>query len=63
MLKPSQARMYYAAERRSAEINNTFLEFVQEGLTSCELSRLIERRPEVWGRFQNWVEKLPGGAA
>lgn len=56
---PTQEQMYYDAERRSAELNLQFLEFVKDGLTREELARNIERRPSLWGRFESWLDKLP----
>jgi hypothetical protein len=58
MNTPTQAQMYYAAERRAAEANLTFLELVKGGLTRSELERNIARRPALWGRFSNWLKVL-----
>jgi len=58
---PTQIQLYYAAERRSAELNEQFLWLVKNGMTRQDLSRNIERRPELWGRFSNWLEVLPDG--
>ena len=55
----TQLQMYYAASRQVAETNNTFLELVKEGMTRKELARNIERRPALWQRFDNWLDKLP----
>jgi hypothetical protein len=55
----TQKQMYYEAERRSAEVNETFLGFVRDGLTCEELQRNIERRPGLWARFANWLDVLP----
>lgn len=58
----NQREMYYQAERRSAERDLTFLELVQHPtnpLTKRDLVANIERRPELWGRYTGWVDKLP----
>ena len=59
-MKPTQAQMFYAADRRASELNQQFLEFVKEGLTRAELARNIQRRPALWGRWEGWLDKLPG---
>jgi hypothetical protein len=58
-----QVYLYYQAERRSAEVNETFLELVAEGLTREELARNIERRPSLWDRFSGWLDRLPSKSA
>ena len=55
----SQRQMFYASHRKIADANELFLEFVSEGLTKVDLERLIARRPSLWGRFSNWLPKLP----
>ncbi len=58
----NQKQMYYQAERRAAERNETFLELVQHPtnpLTREDLARNIERRPELWGQYAGWLDKLP----
>ena len=55
----TQAQMYYAAERRSADLNQQFLWLVSDGMTRSELARCIARRPSLWGRFSGWLEVLP----
>lgn len=59
MTRPTQAQTYYAAERRAADANRTFLELVADGMTREELARNIERRPALWSRFENWLPVLP----
>jgi hypothetical protein len=49
--------------RRNAEVTQTFLELVDDGMTKEELARNIERRPALWGRFYNWLELLPSKKA
>ena len=58
----TQLQRFYAAHRQVAETNNTFLELVKEGLTREELEINIERRPALWQRFENWLDKLPSQA-
>ena len=60
---PTQKQMYYAAERRTAETNEVFLELVRDGMTREELETNIERRPELWKRYSSWLHKLPAAAA
>lgn len=55
----SQLQILYEEQRKIADANLTFLELVDEGMTRQELQRNIERRPELWGRFSNWLDKLP----
>jgi hypothetical protein len=54
-----QVAMYYSAERKSAEVSETFLELVKDGLTREELARNIERRPSLWARYEHWLPHLP----
>jgi len=56
---PTQEQMFYRAHRQVSETNETFLELVADGLTREELQRNIERRPSLWSRYSNWLEKLP----
>lgn len=59
-MKPTQKDMFYKARRQIAEVNNLFLEFVKDGsMTRQRLEKLIERRPELWGRFVIWLDRLP----
>lgn len=59
---PTQIQMYYAAERRTAELNLAFIELVQHRtnpLTRADLAALIRKRPHVYSRFAGWLDKLP----
>ena len=58
MLK-SQHQIFYEEQRKIAALNIAFLCMVEDGLTRKELATLIERRPEKYERFENWLEKLP----
>lgn len=55
----TQIQIYLEAQRKIADTNNTFLQFVEEGMTRNELENLIKRRPSLWGRFEHWLDKLP----
>ncbi|MEZ2310795.1 hypothetical protein AB6809_29545 [Paraburkholderia sp. RCC_158] len=59
----TQEQMFHAAGRRVAEVNDTFLELVKDGLTREELARNIERRPSLWARYQHWLPHLPSSVA
>ncbi len=59
MSRPTQAQMYYQAVRRQGEADELFMSLVREGLTQAELSRNIERRPALWGRYAGILPKLP----
>jgi hypothetical protein len=56
---PAQNVFYYRACKRSADMNEFFMFLVNDGLTKKELQKLINKRPEVWQRFSNWLDKLP----
>jgi len=55
----TQTRLYYEAQKRSADANETFLYMVEHGLTKDDLEKAIKRRPELWSRFYIWLDKLP----
>jgi hypothetical protein len=57
--QPTQEQLFYQAHRKSADTNDAFLFLVKEGITRSELQRNIERRPNLWGRFSNWLSVLP----
>src|SRR5437867_30415 len=50
----SQRAMYSDAERRSAEINETFLEMLPT-MRRKDLEKLIAKRPSLWGRFAGYL--------
>ena len=52
-------QMFYDEQRKIGETNLMFLFLVEEGMTREELERLITKRPALWGRFSNWLERLP----
>jgi hypothetical protein len=55
----TQEQMFYDAEHTASVVNQDFLFLVEHGLTREDLARNIERRPGLWGRFENWLSKLP----
>jgi len=60
----TQLQMFYAEQRKIAEGNRQFLEFVKDGtMDKVTLRRLIAKRPALWGRFANWLDSdhLPEG--
>ena len=59
-MKPTQEQMYWQAQQREASINLVFLSMLEgdNPITKTELLDLIEKRPELWGRFINYVSKL-----
>lgn len=59
MSRPTQAQMYYQAERDAATVNQDFLFLVANGMTRKDLERNIARRPSLWARFAGWLPKLP----
>lgn len=55
----TQLQMYREAERTSAIVNQDFLWLVKEGMTREDLQSCIKKRPALWTRFEQWVDKLP----
>ena len=55
----TQKQLFEEARKQHAETNKAFMFFVKDGLTQEELKVNIKRRPELWGRFSNWLDKLP----
>jgi hypothetical protein len=55
----TQIQHFWTAHRKNADINETFLYMVEHGLTADDLRKNIERRPSLWGRFSNWLDRLP----
>lgn len=53
----NQEQMYWKANRTNADINIAFMEMLASDnpITKRELRRLIERRPELWGRFSSYL--------
>lgn len=55
----TQMNHYWEAHRKASDLNAAFLDMVSDGMTRKELQVLVELRPSVYGRFENWLEKLP----
>lgn len=55
----SQLQIYREIERKIANLNEAFMDLVREGLTKEDLEAMIERRPELYGRFSNFLNVLP----
>jgi hypothetical protein len=58
---PTQLQIFYLEKRKIAEFNLAFLDMVKNGLTRRELRLLIEKRPEKYERFSDWLDVLPEG--
>jgi len=47
------------AHERLANINKAFMDLVKENnITSTELEKLIQKRPETYGHLESWIETL-----
>ena len=57
--KLTQEQMFWKAHRKIADQNVAFMDMVRDGMTRRELQRLIERRPEVYKRFEGFLDTLP----
>lgn len=55
----TQKQMFYEENRRLSETNQLFMDMVAEGMTREQLQRNIARRPALWGRWADWLDKLP----
>lgn len=55
----TQTQLFWAAHRRVSDENEQFLNLVENGLTRADLEANIKRRPSLWARFSNWLDKLP----
>lgn len=53
-----QKQMERSAFERSAKAYRTFNDIMTgpSPLTQDEIKRLIEKRPELWGRFRSWAK-------
>ena len=58
----TQIQLFYQEQRKLADLNHLFMMMVNDGLTKKELAINIHRRPELWSRFENWLDKLPAGS-
>ena len=55
----TQLQIYEQERQHIAALNEAFMYHVSEGMTKGELQALIAKRPEVYSRFANWIDKLP----
>ena len=55
----NQRQIFYAEHRKIADANELFLGLVADGMTREDLQANIKRRPALWGRFANWLGRLP----
>ena len=55
----TQLQIYWQEHNNIARGNELFMNMVRDGLTKKELATNIARRPELWGRFESWLDKLP----
>ena len=55
----TQAQMYYAAEKKAASLNEAMLDMLYGAnpISDDELRKLIEKRPNVYGRFAGYLGK------
>jgi len=55
----TQTQLFYMAHERLANINKAFMDLVKENnITSTELEKLIQKRPETYGHLESWIETL-----
>jgi hypothetical protein len=54
-----QLQMCTDAAEKIARANEAFLHLVDSGMTKQDLRRCIALRPNVWQRYEHWMEKLP----
>ena len=62
----TQLQMFEQARRRIAALNSIFMELVnckENPLTREDLEALIRKRPESYGRFSGFLDKLPSRAS
>jgi len=55
----NQRQRFYVEHRKIADANELFLDLVAGGMTREDLQTNIKRRPALWGRFANWLDRLP----
>lgn len=55
----TQKQMFYGEQKKIADLNNLFMEMVQnKDITAAELRALIKKRPSVYGRFEGFIPML-----
>lgn len=58
----TQIQLWEGAQQRYFDMNQAFLDMVncqENPMTRRDLQQLIKKRPEVYGRFSGWIDKLP----
>lgn len=58
----TQLQHYEMTRRKLAALNEAFMEMVNHPtnpMTRDDLEALIKKRPNIYGRFASWLEKLP----
>ena len=60
--KRTQLQLFRDAEHTASVVNQDFLFLAEQGMTREELATNIARRPSLWGRFSNWLDKLPSSS-
>lgn len=58
MIATEQSRAFDLTAEMINE-DRVFRELVRDGLTQSELRDLIERRPQTYSRFSQWIDALP----
>jgi hypothetical protein len=57
---PTQIQIFYQTQRMIGELNSLFMDMVRKGdITRAELQKLIEKRPNIYGRFAGFLKTLP----
>lgn len=58
----TQLQYFYDSHKKIAALNEMFMELIKYGdITNEELKILIEKRPEIYGRFSGFIGKLKKG--
>ena len=59
-MRKSQVQMFYEAGKKIAAGNDAMMDLIRDGdISNDELQKLIDKRPDKYGRFQGFVGKLP----
>jgi hypothetical protein len=58
----TQKQLYYAAEQKAANRNAAMLDLLYglNPITDKELRSLIEKRPNIYGKYSGYLGKRPG---
>lgn len=59
----AQKAMFYKSSRYTSELTELIGEMVDSGLTKEELAKNIERRPELWGKWEYLMDSLPSAGS